>query len=166
MTIQQIKQKIAERANGQNNKVVTERQLWEIILNESVKLFEVKEIDVNLDIEPNYFVENFTSNGLGINDMEGFAICNGNNGTRNRGGRVAVGYGEGYTTIGATGGSKDAALVEHIHEIKTSSGAGGFVGPQRTNGTQNTSVTESAGSSGVGKNMQPFIIVLKIQRIA
>jgi hypothetical protein len=165
MTIANIKNKITARLNNGNNPVAKERELWEIILNEAVKLFEVKDILVNTELYPTYLVDNFDNTGLGKNDMLGFAICNGNNGTYPMDGRVTVSYGEGYATIGAIGGSKNAVVVEHTHSIRSSAGSGGFVGPQRTNGTETTSVTASTGESGVNKNMQPYIVVLKIQRI-
>lgn len=165
MTIANIKNKITARLTNGGNVVAKERELWNIILNEAVKLFEVKDILVNTELYPTYLVDNFDSTGLGKNDMLGFAICNGNNGTFPMDGRVTLAYGEGYATIGDIGGSKNAVVVEHTHSIRSSSGGGGFIGPQRTNGTETTSVTAASGESGVNKNMQPYIVVLKIQRI-
>jgi hypothetical protein len=37
--------------------------------------------------------------------VKGWAICNGNNGTDNLTGRVGIGFGLGFSTLGAIGGS-------------------------------------------------------------
>lgn len=57
---------------------------------------------------------NFDSGGLGKWEYKGFAICNGNNGTVNMAGRVAVGQDgtdSDFNQIGETGGAKDRALT-------------------------------------------------------
>lgn len=85
---------------------------------------DIKEIDC----DDAYITANFTGTGLGINERAGWAICNGQNGTRNRTGRVSVAYGASpggsgataYTAMGTTGsptygGSKDAVVVSHEH---------------------------------------------------
>lgn len=116
-----------------------------------------------------YLNDNFESNGLGKSLRLGWAICNGNNGTDNLAGRVGVGYGIGYSTLGAIGGSKDAVLVEHSHGIKyANTGAGTkypetpYIGDSLGGNMQGT---ESAGVSGVDKNMQPYIINLYIMKL-
>ena len=88
---------------------------------------DVKEVDCTNQ----YIIDNFESDGMGKNERAGWAICNGNNGTRNRTGRVSVGYGvtgasgaPSFTSVGATmnapvlGGSKDAVVVDHNHEYQ------------------------------------------------
>lgn len=81
---------------------------------------DIKEVDCTNA----YIAANFDSNGIGINERAGWAICNGyNNLTRNRTGRVSVAYGstalsgaQGFTSVGTSinapvlGGSKDHAL--------------------------------------------------------
>src|SRR3990172_7767925 len=62
-----------------------------------------------------YLNDNFESDGLGKNLRLGWAICNGNYGTDNLAGRVGVGYGIGYSSLGAVDGSKDAVVVSHNH---------------------------------------------------
>lgn len=69
----------------------------------------------------------FDGTGLGIGLFEGFAICNGQNGTPNMGGRVAVGYDNtdaDYDTVGKVGGVKTVTLTgaqsgvaAHSHSI-------------------------------------------------
>lgn len=71
---------------------------------------DIKEITCNSA----YITANFNGTGLGINLRAGWAICNGANGTIDKGGRVGVGHGNGYT-VGQTGGSKDAVVVLHTH---------------------------------------------------
>lgn len=126
---------------------------------------DIKAIKCNLT----YLNDNFDVNGLGKNLRAGWAICNGNNGTDNLGGRVIVGYGAGYSTFSAQGGSKDAVIVEHDHLInevynenttgtKVGSGGGGIeaVGTQRT---------QKTGVSGIDKNMQPYSVQLYIMKL-
>lgn len=168
MTIAQIEEMIVGRSDNGDNPISTERDLWRAIRNEACKLFEVKCIQVNTTANPSYLGDNFDNTGLGINDMDGFAICNGENGTYDHTGRVMIGYGPGYATIGNTGGSKDQVVVAHTHSVEysTHNAAGG--GSERVlqvggGGFQNTS---SAGIDGADKNMQPYIITLMIQRIA
>lgn len=185
MKIVDIKAKITGRSDGGDNPIATERELWEIILNECCKLYQVIEIDVNVTANPEYMSENWDNTGLGINDMDGFALCNGNNGTRDRTGKVAIGYGSGYATIGSTGGSKDAVVVSHKHKMVSNTEAGGDFSPTYVNlagrrnvgtnveyilqGTAAEPLVADSGSSGVdgtNKNMMPYIITLMAQRIS
>jgi microcystin-dependent protein len=50
---------------------------------------DIKEVDCT----DAYIAANFTNTGLGTGEREGWAICNGQNGTRNRIGRVSVAWG-------------------------------------------------------------------------
>jgi len=83
---------------------------------------DIKEIDCTDD----YITANFDGTGLGINEREGWAICNGQNETRNRNGRVSVAYGTSFPSVGDTvndpvlGGSKDAVVVSHTHYVAVS----------------------------------------------
>ena len=128
------------------------------------------------DVTNAYISLNFDGTGLGINEEVGNAICNGANGTRAWDGKVPVAYGVGYLTMGATGGSKDAVLVSHSHTAKmsnvtgsdpnkftaTNGGSGG--GATSNNGTGIIN-TGDAGESGVGKNLQPYTVVLAIMKL-
>jgi hypothetical protein len=168
MTIAQLIILKDARVTGVKNRIDKERELWAALINESCKLYEVKEIDINLDLHPTYLNDNFDGTGLGINAMVGFAICNGLNATRNRTGRAAIGYGTGYTVIGEPIGTPDSVVVAHTHAIKgstnTSGGTGAYGNNNVTNNGANYS-TESTGVSGIGKNIPPSIITLMIQRI-
>jgi hypothetical protein len=117
-----------------------------------------------------YLNDNFDVNGLGKNLRLGWALCNGNNGTPNITGRVIVGHGLGYSTLGATGGSKDAVVVSHSHTLSKfnpTNGSGTVynfdsVGDREHYGLTSTEV---AGVSGTDKNMQPYIVQLYIMKL-
>ena len=121
-----------------------------------------------------YLALNFNSTGLGINERVGWAIMNGaTHGSitvPNDNGRVVVAYGTSYTTLGSTGGSKDAVVVEHSHgltQIKRHSnnryGEGFF--DQALSGGPTALTTDSTGVSGVDKNMQPYVVRLRIIKL-
>jgi len=106
-------------------------------------------------------------------------------------GKVLAGYQSGDTdfgTAGGTGGSKDAVNVSHTHTAtstdsghqhtytyrgQTAGGTGGFSFWENTS-TQNTGVgyanitttVDSAGESGTGKNLQPYVTVHMWRRTA
>jgi hypothetical protein len=128
-----------------------------------------------------YLATNFDATGLGRLERLGWAIMNGNNGTPNDNGKVAIAYGTDYTTLGATGGSRDAVVVAHAHGQRTSSTNGndlpqikitgtsspvtGVSGDTSNTGTREQVFTDSAGVSGVDKNMQPYVVRLKIMKL-
>lgn len=140
---------------------------------------DIKEIDCT----DAYIAANFDSNGIGINERAGWAICNGYNGlTRNRTGRVSVAYGATsisgaptFSSVGTTinapvvGGSKDAVVVEHSHTMSygnsgtnTSTQVKGDADGDNLLGTK---TTNSTGVPGTDKNMQPYIVTLFIQKL-
>ena len=136
---------------------------------------------IELDCTQEFIDENFELNpsptmGLGKNVMVGFAMCNGNNGTKDRRRRTSVAYdptayvsGHNYSIIGNTGGSEDAVVVAHSHETKYASTGSGTKYPETPyvgdDVAGNMQPTESTGVSGTGKNMQPFIVTLVVQRV-
>ena len=145
---------------------------------------DIKEIDCTTA----YINLNFDGTGKGKvgSEREGWAICNGNNGTKNRTGRVSVGYGSSpsgwvstnFSSIGPNnytpvyGGSKDAVVVEHTHNYQTRGGTltnGEDSSKFRDNSTNpgpfNPYTTDPAGSSGTDKNLQPYIVTLFIQKL-
>ena len=136
---------------------------------------EIKWIKMSSSDLTTYFQATGSTKGLGISGtiFEGWAICNGNNGTTNDNGLVSVAYGTDYTTLGATGGSKDAVVVSHTHTITaqyngTDGAANGLMFPSGDSSGSGTPSTNDAvgGVSGTDKNMQPYVVELKIQRIA
>jgi hypothetical protein len=118
-----------------------------------------------------YLTANFDSSGLGRLERLGWAIMNGNNGTPNDNGKVVISYGTDYTTLEATGGSRDAVVVSHVHTFGSSAGTdGGGSGAQViTTGTVSegagTFGMTTAGVSGTDKNMQPYVVRLRIMKI-
>ena len=103
-------------------------------------------------------------------------------------GKVLAAYQSGdsdFGTAGGTGGSKDAVVVEHNHEIadpghnhtvtagQTSTIASGNTLPlnylytTRTTSTSTTGITiNNEGVSGTGKNLQPYVTVHMWRRTA
>jgi len=140
---------------------------------------QVLELDVDAAfVSANFDLTPGVNMGLGINLCEGFALCNGNNGTKDRNGRTGIGYGPNYPTLGAIGGSKDAVIVSHKHNsIEFSTGLKA-VNDTGTGPTLNANVelssnigsgkvdeTGTTGVSGVNQNMQPYIVSLFIMKL-
>lgn len=145
-------------------------------LNVGTLQYEVK----TLYVKQEYIDNNFDETGLGINLCAGFAICNGANDTVSVDGLVDVGYGINYNVIGGFGGSKDAVVVAHTHGQRTSSDNGfdlpqikvsgggmttGVAGNTSSAGTRMQVLTDETGIDGTDKNMQPYIIALKIMKL-
>jgi len=122
---------------------------------------------ITLHVDSTYIDDNFDGTGLGILLMDGYAICNGNNGTINKDGRVGIAYGDIYNAIGAIGGSKDAVLVEHSHDVQILGGGGGetFASFNDGTGPGRTYTTGTAGVSGTNKNMQPYLVELQVMKL-
>lgn len=170
MTDAQVTTAIAEIADGTPNTALEIRTLFTELFSRTPKTGTI----VIKDVSNAYITANFDGTGLGINAEAGFAIVNGQNGTRNWEGRVPVAYGGTYTTIGATAGSKDAVVVEHNH---TAFGGGNFgivadnadAGSSSSNNEVSRSnqhpTTASTGVSGTDKNMQPYIVTLVTMKL-
>lgn len=145
---------------------------------------DVKEIDCT----PAYILANFESNGLGKSERLGWAICNGENLTKNRRGRVPVGYDETRTFfdsglangIGETGGTERHPLSvtempAHTHNFTRSYEDNGNVGNAIEVGSQETGLQTSTGATDRNihntggnashNNMQPYIVTLFIQKL-
>ena len=159
-------------ATGQKNTALTVRTALEaILLNCNAIPFEVKELDCPISFLNN----NFDTTGLGINDMVGWAICNGNNNTQQRGGLVSIGYDKINHALGTTGGNRDTVVVGHTHGITLgqlngenaqSISEARFSNSGNGSLSQNvTATTTSTGVSGAGMNMQPFMVTLMVQNI-
>ena len=75
---------------------------------------------------------------------DGWALCNGNNGTPDLRDRFVVGAGDSYS-VDATGGSKDAVVVSHSHSGSTSNdGYHGHSGSTNTTGSHSHSIARNA----------------------
>jgi len=127
---------------------------------------------VELDVPMQYVMDNFDltpgpNMGLGRNLCQGFAICNGNNGTKNRDGRSSIGYGSTFGFTGVFGGNKDAVVVEHSHAIGTAPNDDvGYVNVKTSSSTGGTGIsTATTGVSGIDKNYHPYIVTLTIMKL-
>lgn len=81
---------------------------------------DIKHVDCTTD----YIANNFLPDGTGINERFGWAICNGNNGTKDRRGRLSIAWddrvndpGNGiwdvlYNTIGGTTGQRKHTILQ------------------------------------------------------
>lgn len=137
-----------------------------------------------------YIAANFDGTGLGTGERVGWAICNGQNGTVNKEGRVGIGYLPTTYPIGSQGGNKDAVVVGHRHRIARSENNANngtlaanpenamatraadidgdnfdYTLGRATGGDANVGWTNTVGESGTNKNMQPYLVVLYIQKI-
>ena len=86
-------------------------------------------------------------------------------------GRFLLGSSSNYAN-GATGGSADAVVVAHTHDVTQKAELGGINSglaiiptPNGNDGT-NTVTTKSSGVSGKGKNMPPYLVVNMWKRTA
>lgn len=123
----------------------------------------------------------FDGTGLGIApNVQGWAICNGNNGTINESGLVVVAYkpGDGdFGTLAQIGGAKAITLDStqipaHSHPFKIYENGSSNAGNPFPAASDNNTVFEYEGqtedSTGGGEahpNLQPYIVKLRIQRI-
>lgn len=147
---------------------------------------------ITLHVNSAYIAANFDGTGLGTNLMLGYAIVNGQNGTINKDGRVGIAYGATNNVVGQFGGSKDAVLLSHYHyqyvnEVNTGDNGDGLVVSDRgvaratshkdgynyemgfggSVGVDSATLgrTSTAGVSGVGKNMQPYLVELQVMKL-
>lgn len=152
--------------NGTDLEQITGQDLVDFInTNSNAFQYEVRDLWVNQA----YIDTNFDGTGLGILIMDGWAICNGLNGTPNLDGLVSIGYGTNYPVIKAVGGSKNAVVVEHTHTFEGSEGNTPVPGTLIcTNNVSSTGIQTSlstVGVSGLNKNMQPYMVLLKIIKL-
>jgi hypothetical protein len=145
-----------------------EYALLEAIFSVGFITGDIKEVDCSNE----YIINNFETTGLGKNERLGWAICNGQNGTTNRNGRVSMPYGDTYLTMRAVGGSADATLPLHSHtytqlrrDQEVSTSGSGVTAINKDPNSNLTLETSSSGESAINKNLQPYIVTLFIQKI-
>ena len=99
----------------------------------------------------------------------GFVLCDGNNGTPDLRDKFIIGAGNNYN-VGATGGSKDAVLVEHFHTTLNFVARSNYAEPRNfgvgTDGNCNsTGNTDTKGVSGTDKNLPPYHALCFIMKV-
>lgn len=153
--------------DNQPNTAATVRGIFSALADGATFTNEVKE----LDVPQAYISANFDATGLGTNEMLGYAICNGNNGTRDRSGRVPMQYSSVYPTLGAIGGSSTHVLAlneipSHSHTTYVNSGSGGSInGAEDAVSSGTTIPTSSVGGGQAHNNMQPYIVTLYVMKL-
>ena len=127
---------------------------------------------ITLHVNSSFISANFNGTGLGTNLMLGYAICNGNNGTLNKDGRVGVAYGSTFNVIGATGGERNHTLTVteiHSHTHAVADYAGNVVGSGHIAGSTTSgpagALTGATGGSAAHNNMQPYIVELHVMKL-
>tara|TARA_R100000773_G_scaffold33766_1_gene28820 strand:- start:57 stop:998 length:942 start_codon:yes stop_codon:yes gene_type:complete len=98
--------------------------------------------------------------GSVANIPTGFVLCDGSNNTPDLRDRFIIGAGNNYA-VDATGGSKDAVLVEHFHTTLNFVARSNYAEPRNfgvgTDGNCNsTGNTDTKGVSGTDKNLPPY----------
>lgn len=131
---------------------------------------------IMLQVATAFITANFDVTGLGIGAFVKYAICNGNNGTEDFGGRTPIGFSSiDYPNLGAFVGAKTVSLnANNIPALtadvpastNTSGGAGNnfVVNASNNAGTKSITVNSASPNTPVDK-MQPSIVVLYIKKI-
>lgn len=144
-----------------------ETALLDFIQSNVAQQYDIKAIYAN----STYLGANFESNGLGKNLRDGWAICNGNNGTPNISNRVIVQYGSDFPTLNAVGGEKEHTLTEaempsHNHGIQYFSKNAAGSGAEKTLGVSaNVQNTDNKGGGQPHNNMPPYIVLVYIMKL-
>lgn len=128
---------------------------------------------VELDVTTQYIVDNFDNTGLGKNLCLGFAICNGQNGTKNRDGRSSIAYGTNFGFVGVLGGEANHILTisempSHTHASNGSTNTtGGFGQNVVNNAIDNTAdvITKPEGGGLAHNTYHPYIVTLTIMKL-
>lgn len=167
MTRSEYQTLIDSLADNQPNTAATVRGIFEALADGATFTNELK----LLDTTNAYISANFDGTGLGINEMLGYAICNGQNGTRDWRGRVPLAYDSSlYPTLGATGGTREEVLninqiPAHTHTVPANNGVGGIGGANFPSGGGTTVSTSSSGGGLAHNNMQPYRVVLYVMKL-
>lgn len=165
-------------ATGVPNTALKIRTILNTLADGAFQTGDIKEIDVSNA----YIAANFDATGLGINERIGWAICNGNNGTRNRLGRVGMQYSPSYPILGSTGGEETHVLTvgempSHTHKTRASTGSvvvhsssSQFYTEGNTWSSSGTADEKYTGIVNEGgglphNNLQPYIVTLFIMKL-
>lgn len=157
MTDNQVTTAIANLASGTPNTALELRDLFTELFNRSVKTGTM----VIKSVSNAYITNNFDGTGLGINEEVGYALPNGNNGTRNYDDKLPIPYGVSNLVMGATKGSNTVTLLAtNIPPLNV-----GFTPSGQDNGnvgnyieTGNAESYADKTLSTIGTNSTPFSI--------
>lgn len=107
----------------------------------------------------------------GINVPDGWALCDGSNGTPDLRGRFVLGSNS-LHAIGSTGGSEEVTLTveqmpKHLHgySVYSKGGSGYGMYMSSTSGITYDSSTGYAGSSQPHSNMPPYYVLAYIMKL-
>lgn len=156
----------------------TIQQLVDYVRSQSFSQpYEIKYIRVP---STEYITDNFdmaigANQGLGKVEglWDGWAVCNGNNGTDNLDGITLIGHGANYNTVGQFLGSATHTLSvsempSHYHTghlIKAASTWRGGGDDSGDNATSTTGDSSTEGGNQAHNNMQPSMVVLIIMKL-
>lgn len=130
-----------------------------------------------------YITDNFdmtigATQGIGKigGQWEGWAICNGNNGTDNLDGQVLIGWGANYATVGQFLGEEEHTLTipempNHGHTVDIAYDGGGAIDMQsyvNSSGSDEKFLPNATSLTGGGQahnNMQPSMVILIIMKL-
>lgn len=173
--------------NG-NNTASEMRLVLNALKDEICKVGEIK----TSIFTPTYLSANFNNTGLGINEMDGFAICNGANGTVDLRKRVPVGYdpttytiGFNYSILGNQFGEENQLITkDQLPNIKgrfrtigedtgslpdgvfvNEGGNDSWIGGSNTPSYDHMTVKMDFGKGELLNNIQPSTVVIFYQRI-
>jgi len=125
-------------------------------------------INDNFDMNPS------ATQGLGLVGglWEGWAVCNGNNGTDNFDGHTLIGFGANYATVGQFLGEENHLLTidempSHTHSAGSDGGTTFSSGAYFRKESENVSnlFTNATGGDEPHNNMQPSAVVLIIMKL-
>jgi hypothetical protein len=134
---------IASIATGEPNTALEIRNILTELLDPPSGTIMMK------DVSNAYITSNFDGSGLGINEEAGYAIVNGNNGTRNWNDRMPLAYGTTNAVMGATKGSNTQTLsVANIPPLNVP-----YTGSSVDNGDDGALIITAATGSNGTKNL-------------
>ena len=107
MTDSQVTTAISNIADNTPNTALEIRTLLTELFNRAPKTGTI----IIKDVSNAYITANFDGTGLGINDEIGYAIVNGNNGTRNWDDRIPLAYGVSNIVMGNPKGANTVTLL-------------------------------------------------------
>ena len=157
---------------GTDLKQGTIQQLLDLLRPLVGKLqYEITELDVTTQ----YIADNFDETGLGKNLCLGFAICNGQNGTKNRDGRSSIAYGTNFGFVGVLGGEANHTLTidempVHNHDVLTNESDAGdnnnnIQGGHLESPSLSPTGTQPKGGGLAHNTYHPYIVTLTIMKL-